>query len=116
VCCHLLLLLLLLLPMSVLANHCPCCACYAVLPLLQAYMERVHAPLLMQPLVQVLVVALFITGARVIHRQFDCPSCCWKLSWASKTTATDNLSLLLVCLSLFCQLLLAYFDWCIHLG
>eukprot|EP00882_Tetradesmus_deserticola_P005279 GHRQ01005557.1.p1 GENE.GHRQ01005557.1~~GHRQ01005557.1.p1 ORF type:complete len:730 (+),score=321.05 GHRQ01005557.1:708-2897(+) len=30
--------------------------------LLQAYMERVHAPLLMQPLVQVLVVMLFVTG------------------------------------------------------
>jgi hypothetical protein len=37
-----------------------------LLPLLQAYMERVHAPLLMQPLVQVLVVALFITGGGVI--------------------------------------------------
>eukprot|EP00878_Enallax_costatus_P015127 GHUV01015839.1.p1 GENE.GHUV01015839.1~~GHUV01015839.1.p1 ORF type:complete len:1041 (+),score=174.75 GHUV01015839.1:474-3596(+) len=30
--------------------------------LLQAYMERVHAPLLMQPLVQVLVIAVFVTG------------------------------------------------------
>jgi hypothetical protein len=28
----------------------------------QAYMERVHAVLLMKPLVQVLVVALFVTG------------------------------------------------------
>jgi hypothetical protein len=34
-------------------------------------MERVHAPLLMQPLVQVLVVALFITGEGVIRRQDD---------------------------------------------
>jgi hypothetical protein len=30
--------------------------------LAQAYMERVHAPLLMNPLVQAIVVALFITG------------------------------------------------------
>eukprot|EP00879_Flechtneria_rotunda_P012269 GHRR01012815.1.p1 GENE.GHRR01012815.1~~GHRR01012815.1.p1 ORF type:complete len:1130 (+),score=344.72 GHRR01012815.1:967-4356(+) len=30
--------------------------------LLQAYMERVHAPLLMNPLVQLVVVAVFITG------------------------------------------------------
>jgi hypothetical protein len=29
----------------------------------QAYMERVHAPLLMNPLVQAIVVALFVTGA-----------------------------------------------------
>lgn len=36
--------------------------------LLQTYMERVHAPLLMKPLVQVVVVAVFVTGAR-----FDCP-------------------------------------------
>jgi hypothetical protein len=34
-------------------------------------MERVHAPLLMQPLVQVLVVALFITGEGVILCQDD---------------------------------------------
>ncbi|KAF6262418.1 multidrug efflux transporter AcrB transmembrane domain-containing protein [Scenedesmus sp. NREL 46B-D3] len=47
------------------------CGCLTVVPVwhpalllasLQAYMERVHAPLLMQPLVQVLVVALFVTG------------------------------------------------------
>jgi hypothetical protein len=31
--------------------------------LLQSYMERVHAPLLMKPLVQAVVVAVFVTGA-----------------------------------------------------
>jgi hypothetical protein len=31
----------------------------------QAYMERVHAPLLMNPLVQAIVVALFVTGGWV---------------------------------------------------
>jgi hypothetical protein len=40
----------------------------AVIP--QAYMERVHAPALMQPLVQVLVVAMFVTG--VLNDSLSC--------------------------------------------
>jgi hypothetical protein len=32
--------------------------------LVQSYMEKVHAPLLLNPLVQAVVVALFVTGAR----------------------------------------------------
>lgn len=60
----------------------------------QAYMERIHAPLLMNPLVQAIVVALFVTGAAmalvqatndefVTGMQRHALACLQHLPWAS---------------------------------